>query len=255
MSKNILLVEPEFPIPTKSRNHKNFLPIGLLKLAAYHRKKGNNVKLVRGEIGIDDFFPDIVYVTSLFTYWSKFVVSSVNFYRTQFPYAKIEVGGIYASLMPNDCKRRTGCGEIFKGVHESAEKLSPAYDLVDVDYQIIHTTRGCFRRCPFCGTWKIESGFKNKKFANYFKIGKYDFIAKKSIINEVKKFYPKQNKLIFYDNNLLFNPYIKDILSEIIKFNAKIKKKPINILLVLLLLFVCMLKGYYLYYQGKTAQV
>ena len=29
----ILLVEPAFPIPPKSKNHKDFLPIGLLKLA------------------------------------------------------------------------------------------------------------------------------------------------------------------------------------------------------------------------------
>ena len=32
--KSVLLVEPNFPIPAKSRNHKNFLPIGLLKIAA-----------------------------------------------------------------------------------------------------------------------------------------------------------------------------------------------------------------------------
>ena len=31
-TKNVLLVEPNFPIPAKSRNHSNFLPIGLLHL-------------------------------------------------------------------------------------------------------------------------------------------------------------------------------------------------------------------------------
>lgn len=224
MLENILLVEPDFPIPSKSRNHKNFLPIGLLKLASYYREKGNTIKLVRGEKSIKDFNPHRILITSLFTYWSKYVVSAVHFYRDQFPKAIIEVGGIYASLMGDDCKKRTGCNEVFKGVHESAELLSPAYDLVDVNYQIIHTTRGCFRRCPFCGTWRIESGFSQEKFANYFKIGKYDFIAKRSIIDEVKKFYPKQNKLIFYDNNLLFNPYLSDILKEIIDFNRKIRE-------------------------------
>ena len=45
--KSVLLVEPDFPIPHKSRNHKNFLPIGLLKLAAYLRTKSIEIKLIR----------------------------------------------------------------------------------------------------------------------------------------------------------------------------------------------------------------
>ena len=51
--KSVLLVEPNFPIPNKSRNHKNFLPIGLLKIAAYLRTKDIDVKLIRFDN--DDF--------------------------------------------------------------------------------------------------------------------------------------------------------------------------------------------------------
>ena len=47
--KNVLLVEPNFPIPNKSRNHSNFLPIGLLKIAAYLKSKNINVELIRFE--------------------------------------------------------------------------------------------------------------------------------------------------------------------------------------------------------------
>ena len=47
--KNVLLVEPDFPIPNKSRNHSNFLPIGLLKIASYLRNKSINIKLIRFE--------------------------------------------------------------------------------------------------------------------------------------------------------------------------------------------------------------
>ena len=50
--KSVLLVEPNFPIPNKSRNHKDFLPIGLLKIAGYLKKKGIKVELIRFE---DDF--------------------------------------------------------------------------------------------------------------------------------------------------------------------------------------------------------
>jgi hypothetical protein len=225
MVKKILLVEPDFPIASKSKNHKNFLPIGLLKLASYHRSRGNKIKLVRGKKHFNNFYPDQIYITSLFTYWSKYVYDASVFYHSKYPKAKIIIGGIYASLMPDDCKKRTKCDKIYVGIHRTAEKYLPAYDLVDVDYQIIHTSRGCFRKCEFCGTWKLESGYKTRKIANYFRIDKTDFIAKKSIINEVKKFYPKQHKLIFYDNNLLHNPYFPDILQEIIKFNEGIKKE------------------------------
>ena len=47
--KKVLLLEPNFPIPNKSRNHSNFLPIGLLKIAGYLRTKSIEVKLLRYE--------------------------------------------------------------------------------------------------------------------------------------------------------------------------------------------------------------
>jgi hypothetical protein len=198
----ILLVEPDFPIPPKSKNHRNFLPIGLLKLASYHRYLGDKVKLVRGNEYLPRFNPDHIKITSLFTYWSKYVCESVNYYKERYPKAKIIVGGIYASLMPDHCKKSTGCDEVYKGVKEEAEKFAPAYDLIknsnpaSIDYQIIHASRGCKRRCKFCGTWKIEP----------------EFVPKKSIKKEVK-----YRKIVFYDNNFLANPYVEDILDELAK--------------------------------------
>ena len=44
----ILLVEPDFPIATKSKNHAHFLPVGLLKIGTYHKQQGDKVKLIRG---------------------------------------------------------------------------------------------------------------------------------------------------------------------------------------------------------------
>jgi len=50
----ILLVEPDFPYPTKSKHkannvHKNFVPIGLLKLGSYYKSLGDEVRLVMGQ--------------------------------------------------------------------------------------------------------------------------------------------------------------------------------------------------------------
>jgi len=195
----ILLVQPDFPLPFKSKNHKDFLPVSLLKLASYYRKKNYEVKLVYGKKYFENFKPDTVGITSLFTYWSQCVWETVNFYKGKYPEAKIVVGGIYASLMPDHCKL-SGCDRVFIGVHKGAEKCKPAYDLVDANYQIIHTSRGCIRRCEFCGTWKIEPRF----------------IPKKSIKREICS-----NKIIFYDNNFLANPNREKILDELSEVTHK----------------------------------
>lgn len=214
----ILLVEPAFPIPAKSKNHKNFLPIGLLKLHDYYKSKGLKTKLVRGnksksEIGTI-FKPDQIMITSLFTYWSQYVWDSVKFYRNNYPTALITIGGIYASLMGDqpDFKRklRKYNAGVFFGIHKGAEKYANNHPLdysilsnpSPIDYQIIHTTRGCPRNCEFCGTWKIEPKFESKK----------------SIRDEIIK-----RKIVFYDNNLLKSQYIEDILNELITLKQEKK--------------------------------
>lgn len=198
--RKILLIEPEFPIPPKSKNHSNFLPIGLLKLATYYKKQGHKIKLNRGNHPAG-FYPDSILVTSLFTYWSEYVKDTVQYYKRVYPKAKIIVGGIYATLMPEHCKKYTGCDYVFIGQHKGAESCKPAYDLVNVDYQIIHGMRGCTNKCPFCGIWKLEK----KSFKNAEEI-------KKEICSD---------HIIFYDNNILVNPYIEEILDMLTKIKYR----------------------------------
>ena len=145
--KKVLLVEPDFPTANKSRNHSDFLPIGLLKIASYVRTKSIDVKLIRYEhkkmdtskqITLDNintvkttekstFKPDLIFVTSIFTYWSKYVKQAVEYCRNTYGDTPIVVGGIYASLMPEYCKKDTGCDYILTGIIPEAEKLIPAY--------------------------------------------------------------------------------------------------------------------------------
>ncbi len=179
------------------------------------RKNGNQVKLVRGipktiedTIEISQFYPDEVWVTSLFTYWSKYVRDSVQFYKKQFPQSTVKVGGIYASLRPEDeVKKYTGADVVIKGVIEEAEKEFPAYDLLvsedeEIDYQIVHLSRGCPRECKFCGTWIIEPNF-----------------VPKSTVDKLIKY----KKIVFYDNNLLMNPSIEIILKELADLKSEKK--------------------------------
>lgn len=200
--ENILFVQPAFPVSCKSRNHKSYFPIGLLKLATYYRRNGCRVELVFGNQR-PRRRPKQILITSLFTYWSSYVHEAVGFYKTQFPRAKIIVGGIYASLMPDHCAR-SGCDEVFVGLHEEAEKCLPDLRLIQTDYQVLHASRGCPRRCRFCGVYLLEQ----------------DFVPKKSVRREVKR-----RRLVFYDNNFLANPYVESILSELA--TIRVRGKPV----------------------------
>lgn len=197
---NILLIDPNFPIPPKSKNKCYFLPIGLLKIGTFHRQQGDKVQLIRGNVerAMIKFKPDMIMITSLFTYWSKYVVDSSMHYRKLFPKAKIIIGGIWASLMPEKCQELTLVDEVYTGLYNKGtiESIDIDYSLLEnpIDYQIVHASRGCFRKCNFCGTWRIEK----------------DIIYKTSVISEIQK-----NNLIFYDNNILANPNIENILGEL----------------------------------------
>ncbi|NOR47101.1 MAG: hypothetical protein GQ533_03510, partial [Methanosarcinaceae archaeon] len=155
LKQYILLVEPKFPTRTKSKNHKNFLPIGLLKLAAcYKKKKKCKVELARGETLPKTFkTPSRIEITSLFTYWSEYVWDAVKFYRENFPdpdVTEIRLGGIYASLHYENKEFQDRCKRYnvnpIKGVQEEAERFFPYYELLNngnsIDYQIVHTSRG-----------------------------------------------------------------------------------------------------------------
>jgi len=198
----LLLVQPDFPISDKSKNHSHFLPIGLLKIGSYHQERGDYVQLVRGHTRCG-FTPDRILITSLFTYWSKNVHDAAAFYHKAYPTAEIEIGGIYASLMPRHCKKHSPFATVRRGLYRrgAAEKVQVDYSLLpeELDYQIVHSSRGCTSRCAFCGTWRIEP----------------EFSSKETIIPEIQK-----KKLVFYDNNLLANPNIEGILKELseIKF-------------------------------------
>lgn len=209
----ILLVEPAFPYPSKSKNrasevHKNFLPIGLLKLGAYHKSLGNDVALVRGNLpdtddGCDG--PDLVLVTTLFTYWSKYVWEAVAHYRALYPRAKILIGGIYATLL-GDTDHFRAClrqykARVFRGVHARAEAFYPDYSLLagTADYHATRAMRGCIRRCDFCGTWRLEPERVDK--------------SPEWLIRELRTV--GKNKVIFYDNNFLANRRVGEILLEL----------------------------------------
>src|SRR5437868_14910704 len=112
----ILLVEPAY--------YSQYPALGLLKLSTLYKSRGHEVRFVRGLSLITRFVPDEVKVTSLFTWAWRPVWEAVAFYRALFPKAKVSLGGIYATLMPEHA-RQSGADEVFIGLDKSAENMIP----------------------------------------------------------------------------------------------------------------------------------
>jgi len=190
----VLLVEPEY--------YSRFPPLGLLKFSAYHKFRGDVVYFVRGCVRVP-FYPDRVYVTSLFTWAWRPVWRVVRYYKAIYPEAEVWLGGLYASLMPEHAAR-SGADVVFKGVFEDVEDLMPDYEILESserwrgwDGSIIFTSRGCNNRCLYCAVWRIEGSLNS---------------AKRSIKHLI---YPKHKRIIILDNNFLQNPYWRDICDEL----------------------------------------
>ncbi|RLI32263.1 hypothetical protein DRO56_03835 [Candidatus Bathyarchaeota archaeon] len=193
LTVNILLVEPDY--------YTRYPPLGLLKIAAYHRIQGDRVRLVRGCVKVRPK-PDRVYVTSLFTWAWRPVWKAVRYYKGIFPEVEVWLGGLYATLMP-DHARKSGADVVYEGLFKEAEDLMPAYDLVpEWDGSIVFASRGCNRRCPYCAVWRIEGSINS---------------CKRSIKHLV---WPRHTRIILWDNNILQSPYWREIFEELIWFST-----------------------------------
>jgi len=188
---HILLVEPAY--------HTRFPPLGLLKLASYHKLHGDSVELIRGCVNPKKK-PDLVYVTSLYSWAWRPVWQAVRFYKNMFPMAEVWLGGIYASLMPEHAAN-SGADHVHVGVFEEAEGLMPAYDLVpEWNGSIVFSSRGCNNRCPYCAVWRVEGSLNH---------------CRRSIKDLV---YPSHTRIILWDNNILQSPYWRKVFDELIWF-------------------------------------
>src|SRR5438874_10625611 len=103
-NKNILLIEP---------GYKNkYPPLGLMKIAQYHGPRGtkDHVRFIKGEDPtVLATAWDRIYVTTLFSFEFSRIAQSIDFaLRVANGHAdKIFVGGIAASLMPEEFDRHS----------------------------------------------------------------------------------------------------------------------------------------------------
>jgi hypothetical protein len=190
----VLLVEPDY--------YTRYPPLGLLKLASYHKAQGHDVMFHRGKKSAPRV-PNRVLITSLFTYSWGPVHDAVAYYRRLYPRAKVELGGIYATLMPEHAALSEA--EVHAGLVMDAERFVPDYSLrPEWDSSIMFGTRGCVRKCAFCAVPRLEG--KTWGPAE----GIRDLV------------WPGHSKAVLWDNNILAVSNWRDVVAELRELDVEV---------------------------------
>ena len=243
---NILLIEPSYP--------NKYPPLGLMKIAQYHGINGkkDNVKFIKGEDkSVLDEAWDRVYITTLFSFEFSRIAKSIDFALevVNGQADKVFVGGIAASLMYNEFKSKDKWGGVrfIKGLLGDApaeslqldafeeelysddfsstpiEDLTPDYSILDqIEYEypvndayFTYASRGCIRKCKFCGVPTLEGTQRDTNSLSF-------------VVNSISELYGAKKDLILMDNNVVASANFKEIISEIVDLgferDAKLKR-------------------------------
>ncbi len=161
--------------------------------------------------------PDLIFVTSLMTYWATGVKETIQRVKDVLPDVPLVLGGIYASLNFEHARQSTLADLVIKGPAEphlkNVIKTFTSFDLDDhglsgnlddlpfpaldlqrkIAYAPILTSRGCPFSCVYCASSYLEPGLRQRSFENVF--AEIDHWHKH---HRVKNF-------AFYDDALLLN--------------------------------------------------
>lgn len=213
----VLLVEP---------NYKNkYPPMGLMKISTYHKMLGDEVRFVKGvDPNVDAAVWDRIYITTLFTFdFSISVETILHYMRLVDNVSSLYVGGIMASLMPENIVEATGIerSHILTGLFTdtsvvgdnndiNVDQLPLDYDILeDVNYKypagdnyFAYTTRGCPNHCSFCAVPILEPNFHVTN----------NIVEQIRVIDQ--KYGPKQH-LLLLDNNVLNTPNLESLVDDL----------------------------------------
>lgn len=214
---NILLIEPDYKCKQP--------PLGLMKISYFHKNIMHDyVRFTKGKlpVALAGTKWDHIYVTTLFTFEWKATIEAINYAKTLVDSLdKITVGGIAATLLPEQMFEETGIhpicgllnepGKLGLPGDECIDQIVPDYSMLeDVDYvypfndaYFLSATKGCGNRCGFCAVQTLEP-----TFVPYIDI-------KEKIAAIDREFGPKKD-LILMDNNVLRSPRFNDIIDDII---------------------------------------
>lgn len=228
----VLLLEPSYP--------NKYPPLGLMKISTYHKRRGDHVTFVKGGTAksLLDRPWDRIYVTTLFSFeWKRTEAAidlAVKAARGQ--QERVFVGGIAASLMHDEFTKvpRWAGVRFIRGLLDGPpavalqlsaadcefgagdltgtpiEELTPDYEILqDVDYAYSvsdayfgYASRGCVRKCAFCGVPKLEGAQR-------------DMPPLSDLVNGIAKAHGPKKDLVLMDNNVTASARYSDIIAEI----------------------------------------
>ncbi len=210
---NVLLVEPDY--------RSKFPPLGLLRIASFHKERGDAVTFARGKVReLRTTAWHRVYVSSLFTYELPRTVETIRYYLpTVGSPSDVFVGGIGATLMPQYVQGRVPC-TVIQGPLDKPKMLGleskpiadyvPDYGMLSsVDWKyspsdsyFCRLTKGCIRKCKFCAVPVLEPEF-----------GYCDSLHAQ--LRGVDEVYGERQHLVLMDNNILAVDKLGDVIRGI----------------------------------------
>lgn len=164
---------------------------------------------------------DRICVTSLFTFHFKKTVDTIEYCKKLLaPNGSLLVGGVMASLIPNEVEEATGIkpltGLLDKpGVLDADDRA--IIDSLPLDYSILeeidyqyperdayygYTSRGCVRHCEFCAVPVLEPVFK-------------EFLPIADLLKQTNNTFGSRQNLLLLDNNVLASNRFPEIIEEI----------------------------------------
>ena len=164
---------------------------------------------------------DRVFVTTLFTFYWKITIETIEFAKLLVKKPKdLMVGGVLASIQPKEIEEATGIkphigilrtGDLDKGDTQMIDELPLDYSILDeIEYKYpmtnayySYTTRGCIRHCAFCAVPILEPIYNS-------------YIPLKERIEQIRGLYGEQQNMLLMDNNVLASEELPHIIQDII---------------------------------------
>ncbi|GAI75974.1 unnamed protein product, partial [marine sediment metagenome] len=159
-----------------TKRRRAFPNLALMKLSAFHRARGDeiffNFPLIQAEK---------IYASCVFTWNAKQA-------NSRFP--------------PGTAMGGSGV-DLHSELPPEIEHIMPDYSLYPMDFSLGFTSRGCFRRCPWCIVPEKEGALK--PWASI-----YEFWER------------RHKKIVLLDNNLLAAPNWQTTFAELIKEQVEV---------------------------------
>ena len=235
-NKNILLIEPAY------KNKYPPLGLMKIASYHGPYGKKDNVRFIKGDTdkSVYEVNWDRVYITSLFSFEFKEIARSIDtaLAYARGDTSKVFVGGIAASLMTKEFTKEprwrgvrfiTGllseapavslqlddfAEELYSDDRNSTpiEDLVPDYSILDQikdqyvypvnDAYFLYASRGCVRKCHFCGVPKLEGDQRDSQSISV-------------LMKAIEERYGPKRDLMLMDNNVVASANYREIIAEI----------------------------------------